>query len=399
MIGILFSSLYGWKGEQNKQKTTPAFVKFRTDESLIFSKVIVFLRDGRAIGGMLIGVEGSGLIVRIGNENKNISVDSLKKVIIKTETDKKRYLFQGALVGAYLGNLIIMRAKDFPAAYFQGDCSFLNVIYNILFVGAGGSAGYVRSALQRGEKTFEFTENRMEKYTQWERLKKFVLGGGDSRQVKKFHVNVQGGYIFSHVSDRYFERLKSEASCDTEYTFMDRKYLSAEDFNLLRRLQLTYSVSPGFETGLALLWAGELPSQVMKEEPYNRFWLTPSIATRCYCAVGVWKPFYRRMPRFLSWRVGAGVGLADVQFELHKDCGYYYQGRDSGDISLSKIFLSGVVFTECHLNVFRNLSIGISADYVLIPSTNIPGIPESGIPAVRLAFGNGCIGFSMGFHY
>jgi hypothetical protein len=42
---------------------------------------------------------------------------------------------------------------------------------------------------------------------------------------------------------------------------------------------------------------------------------------------------------------------------------------------------------------------GLTADYVFVPAANAPNIPEAGIPAQKLRFGNGSISFTLGLDF
>ena len=114
------------------------------------------------------------------------------------------------------------------------------------------------------------------------------------------------------------------------------------------------------------------------------------------------------MPPNLSWELGLGLGAAKIRFDLtaYRDGNsqndpnaerQYYSERFEHHISES--VFSGVVFTALNLNLYRNLSLGVHADYAYLPDREVPGVSALGIEEQKLRFGNACIGFSLGLHF
>jgi hypothetical protein len=106
------------------------------------------------------------------------------------------------------------------------------------------------------------------------------------------------------------------------------------------------------------------------------------------------------MPKPIVWNVGLGAGVAKVNFSLessiHSWCPTF---EERSEHNISKTFFSGVIFTELNLYLHEAMSLGLTADYVFIPSEQAPEILEGGIPAQKLRLGNASVGFTLGFHF
>jgi hypothetical protein len=106
------------------------------------------------------------------------------------------------------------------------------------------------------------------------------------------------------------------------------------------------------------------------------------------------------MPKRTAWNVGVGIGLAKVEFNLkaHTETWDPYT-EVTTEHNISNTSFSGVVFTELKFHLQDSLVFGLTADYVFVPAANAPNIPEAGIPAQKLRFGNGSIGFTLGLDF
>jgi len=399
LIIFIILSTNELKGDQEKQNTTQSSFELPIDLNILFSKVMIYHQEGGILTGLLVGVEDKALKIRRGGKDIKIPANNLAKVIIETEKKTSHHTLQGALLGTYLANLIFLRAENHPTAYMRDPGSIFGIfLTNTIFVGAGGGLGYLLSLIrQKREKVFDFKGNQEKKYAEWERLRRFVIGS--TQGPKKVHISIQAGHVFTQVSNRYFNLLKNNDYYVSRYICTSSGCGEASDFNLLRKLQFTVSLSSNIETGFALIWSGEPSLRASTWETGSSSRVSQSLSTTGYYGIGIYKPFHKHMPKQTAWNVGVGVGAAKFDFSLntHSESWYPYNEK-SKDHIISKTLFSGVIFTELNIYLYRSLSVGLSADYVFVPSKYAPEIPEAEIPAQKLRHGNGCIGFSIGLH-
>jgi hypothetical protein len=370
--------------------------------SMLFNRVLVYLREGGALSGLLVGVKNDNLILRISGRDEEIPLDNLARVTIETERKRTHYGAYGMLLGAYLGNLISFRAKNQPTAYMQDmeDATLGLVLWNLIFASAGGGLGYLASSIfEKGEKVFDFTGNGKERQSEWEKLKRFIIGF--ALPSKKVHLTVQAGYVFTRVSSQYKNIFKNAGYYVSSYSYLFEEHAEeANDFNFLRKFQLTISPISTAEIGFAIYWLGEPSTQGDKWPTGFRASVAQSLHTIGYYAIAIYKPFLKQMPNSIVWNAGIGVGAAKVNFSLKSYLDFwepYFEERSEHNIS--KYSFSSVIFTELNLYLHESMSLGFTADYAFIPSEQVPEILSAGIPAQEIRLGNGNIGFTLGLHF
>jgi hypothetical protein len=258
---------------------------------------------------------------------------------------------------------------------------------NVLFAAAGAGLGLLAGAVfEKGERIFNFTGSAQKRQTEWEKMGRFITG---ERSLKKVHLSIQGGHVFTQIIPQY---ANLQQSYYYNYDYYDYGYPGmANNFNLMRKFQLTISPKKNFEVGFAMYWLGE-PSLYRVPCTTN---------TKAYYAVGICKPLLWKLPKGLVWNVGGGLGVAKVNFNLKhtQNMGYPTYDTVTTEHNISKTRFSSFVFTELNFFLQDTLSIGLAADYAFVPSDNAPAIPEAGIPAKKLRFSTGSIGFSLGLHF
>jgi len=311
-----------------------------------------------------------------------------------------------------------LRAKGQPPVYMKDYDSTLGLLlWEGIFVAAGTGLGYwFGSALEKGEKVFEFTGGEQHNLRIWEALKKFIL---QIDQVNKVHFSVQGGQVLGRASSRFQDLLK-----EAGYHIWSAGYNgtaeaeAASNFNLLRKVQLTYSLRPGLEIGTAVSFLGE-PSLSGWRQTESQTAYDPSLGSyttyqtanimQAFSSTGyfvccLYKPFFSRLPKNLSWDVGLGAGAAQIKVDLRTTIStsfpyYPYYTEISSESKISKTRLSSLVFTELKFYLSDGFSVGLIADYVFAPALKTSAIPEAGIPAQKLRLVNGSAGFTLGFDF
>jgi hypothetical protein len=127
--------------------------------------------------------------------------------------------------------------------------------------------------------------------------------------------------------------------------------------------------------------------------------------------VGAFRPGWGQK---VAGNIGLGVGTARARFDF---TGYLsitkytldpvtqvyttYQTIKSTQLDYkdTKTFFSGFAFAEMSIRLCQNLYFGISGDYVLKHTEEIPAFEDFGIPARKVRLGNASVGFTMGWHF
>jgi hypothetical protein len=403
-ILVLLANPWEMRGQQTHQRSSTSVSQMPTTLSLLFNRVLIYRREGGPRSGLLVGVESNALIIRVGKKDEKLVRTNLAKVIIETEKKTSRNVLYSMLIGTYLHNLIVRRAKNQPKAYrdkmHEGAGTIL--LGNVLSAGMWGGLGYLASSIfEKDEKVFNFNGSEEIRNAEWDRLRRYVIG---EHSPKKVHLSVQAGHVFTRVSSSYKILMQNAGYGISGYSYLIGEYREeASDFNMLRKLQLTYSFKSEAEIGVALFFIGEPSISGYKYQKYQ-IWDSSGVEqildATGYYAIGIYKPFLKRMPKRTAWNVGVGIGLAKVEFNLkaHTETWDPYT-EVTTEHNISNTSFSGVVFTELKFHLQDSLVFGLTADYVFVPAANAPNIPEAGIPAQKLRFGNGSIGFTLGLDF
>jgi hypothetical protein len=371
------------------------------------AKAIVRTTDGRVHYGLLAGLENDCLNLKKGPSEEKFSYRDISEVTIESGGKTGTLMATGMLLGIYLGNVLFSRADGQPIAYMDQDtyseAGYL--LLDVVYASVGIGLGYLAALLRKNEAVFRFGEGESDRLAEWERLKGFLAG---RRGKSRFHLSIQGGRVFTPVSDCYQETF-SNAHYYTSTGFQvvspgyqDYRYVeAARHLNLLRRAALTVPLRPKIEVGAAVVFAGEpgVGGTSYGNMGYRNVWQTYN-AVGCY-AVAVYKPLLRALPEKVQWRIGLGAGAARVDFEM----GMYAQGgypdyeEEWAKYKTSQTAASGLVFTELGYSIGPHISLGLAADYVFGPTQEIPAFPGWGIPGQKIRLGNGCVGLTMGMHF
>lgn len=357
----------------------------------LFNRILVYSKDGNRLFGLLAGIKNNSLVVRVDEKDEEIQLNNLKNVVIQKQKNKGLYSITGMILGVYVGNFIFSRAKEQPSVYLRQGSELSYLLINAVFAGVGIKLGEVGSKmLEKGEEVFIFTEDKEKKWQEWERLRRFIIG--DTYVTKKVHLNIHSAKVFANVSSHYRDLLD-----DPYHRYYSYEMRETNHINLMRRMQITYSLSKSFEVGTAMCWLGE-PSLSGYKKPEYSYYIRQKLSTTGFYVVGIYKPLAKRLTRNISWKVGLGAGAAKVDFSLkaHNDA---YSDIVIEQHNISKLLVSGIGFSELSFSLYDSVSLGLMADYAYIPQQQIPEMTVSALLAQKLSFGNSSIGISFGFHF
>jgi hypothetical protein len=390
-------------------------IRIPATKSLLFNNVIILLQKAGALAGTLVGIDGDAVVILRKGQEEKIPWRDMKTITIEVEKNRRQGILMTMLAGIYLGNVLVLRDKSQPSFYIgshNGDSAWWYVWNEAIIVGASSGLAFLLGGLfGQAEKTFEFTGSEKEDLRKWEAFKKFILGteGGP-----KIHLSAQGAWVFPKITNRYRSLFQDAGynSWRTQYYYGGQDLWPTSEFNMLRKIQLTYSIRPDVEIGAAVCFLGEPSLYGEKQisyqvyDPYGNYWYTSSqffyvnqsLSSTGYFVVGVYKPFLKTLPKILSWNVGLGLGVSQIKL-LTTVSDLYYDAYGSPGFEISKAQFCSLLFTELKLYLWNALSFGLTADYTLAPALQAPALPDVGIPAQKLRVGNGSIGFTLGFHF
>jgi len=392
VCSILFLfSIQSNTGYSQETNSTEKFAQSTAnlDENLLYSFVILSDNSGNYIRGFLLDVKVDTLVILSDNQTKNIPIKDLNSITIETQESLGT---EGAVIGAIMGTYLFYAAfwqtEEEPFAYYDmnvpGAQLFLSVVVGA-FLGSG--IGYLIGISAEGDtETFYLSGNDEDKRKEYKRLDSFLSGNGPT---SKLHMYFQ----LSQVSTR----LSEEAN---NINLSPYGYDHPTSFNLVRKIQITYSISNEFEVGGAICWFGE-PRVGWNSNSSNSYSFSSAIHSFegvGYYALAVYNPFKLIFPKSLSLNFGLGVGTGNVKYKfVARPSEYYWDPyNDTTIVNLDKNLFSALFYTQLDLFLYDNFSMGFIADYVYIPEI-IPGIPELDISSRSL--GNFSFGLTLGLHF
>jgi hypothetical protein len=306
----------------------------------------------------------------------------------------------GVLAGIYFGNLAFFTAENNATAYYRasypwddGDDEWAA---SLLFGLGGGAVTALTHVSPLPDKTIFFTGNSELKDRAVRRLRSMVL-----RRQHRPPVNIV--FAFGQVSTRNVSTLENRL-VDLGYILhmssyvWDRETRPATDFNLLRRFEVIYDISPNTGVGLSAMWLDE--PFVWGGQQMGVLWVSQRY--EAFGIFGVVRRYLELSPRSTSmpraW-IGAGAGMVNVDFALKLTDYGTTQGPEHSTVELDRRPLCGYVGAGLEISFARHQTLGIFADYVLGPSYDVDGLPDADIPADEIHVGNFCAGFTVGYHF
>ncbi len=364
----------------------PTLITVRED--LMYNIVTILDKNENITRGFLIGLRSDSILILKNKKTIGIAISAIIHISFDTDHSNWMSFTSGAVLGMYIGNLIFFQAEEQPTAYWSTDAEEGKLAASLFFAFIGGGIGYIIDlGLEKSEESFDLSGEGSQRMKEVERLKKFLLSDESTKQV---HVTVQ----LAQVGTRFSEIKDLSNSSD----YYSRRVTS---FNLLRKLQVTYSLFYSLDVGGAISWFGEpqinwFNSLFNDQQSYHG---NQSYVGTGYYAVASYHPFKSVFSSSVSWIIGGGIGLGNVNYNFINvvDSGVFPDvSSDSTIVKINESMFSGLIFTEFDFYLFDELSLGLAIDYVYLPE-EMEAIPELGID--KRSLGNFSIGATIGLHF
>jgi hypothetical protein len=365
-------------------------------------RALVFPKSGNGMSGYLTGIrigeDDDTLVFSSGSQTQRILVGDLSRVVVLSQNRGGTGFLHGALLGTYISTLLLGQDDGQPPAYLKQSFSSGGALLltALLGIGVGGGVGSLIKSGPGEEVVFDFGGSEIEKRTA--RKKFYELMSGEP-STPNLHFSVQGGHVYSQVSKKFEDAIGGVYYGNVE---------EVGELNWLRKVQLTYSLQPDFELGVAAQWSSEPTiSTNHYENPAPSTYLSriarQSLSVVGYYGVCKYQPFYGTMPKQIEFVFGGGIGIVNIEYSRTVDTftySYYPSYNSTGSHvqdGVNDMTASAIVFGEFNLFLRESLSLGLSADYVYYPPKKVAANPAASLPEETI-LGNACIGFIVGVH-
>ncbi|MBI5473414.1 MAG: hypothetical protein HY961_13800 [Ignavibacteriae bacterium] len=367
----------------------PLFGQAQVKNSAI-KEALIFRPDQDVIRGKLLEIRQDAIVVLSSERERAVPFSGISRIILTYDRRAGGGPVIGAILGGYAGVLVLAHAENRGGFVESPNSSeYLLIVAPSIALGAG--LGYlVDQAPAQTEEAFDFTGGEESRVREKSRL---IAAATQETRESKVHVSFQGSHIYSHMP---------KTGPDAYPT----KKLSM--FNILRKVQATYSLLPELEAGVAFVWFDEPPQSSYSSE-YSTNNLNKSISrSQTFKGAGKYLvALYKPFPQFLDPRVGikvgGGIGTAGIDFLQTTSIWTYAQGgtsqHRSSSFSVSENVFVTYLFGQLEFELFDGLSVGLVADKVFGPTRKAPAVPEVNVPAQELRLDNASLGFNIILHF
>jgi hypothetical protein len=373
-------------------------------------RLVVFTQGGGISAGEFIFLEQDSIILLNGTTIVRVASNDATKIIVSSNRRSSSFALPGAIMGGYVGTLLIQGlgyGQDVPFAFSRsGEGSFWSVLLGTTpGVLVGGLIGYLASPSgDEKQEVYEMTDGRL-------RLRALdrIAGHRSAAENRNasWHLTMHGAWVPTPIIDKFTSDAQSRSYQSYGWNYNYRS--SSTVLNLARRIQLTYSLAPTIEIGLAHMWLGE-PSA---DASYYNYLPDGSFESRNITVrprasgnflVGKFNPHFFPSTSPVEVKLGGGVGF--VAWECGVD-GYFssygpnYSNPSSQNISKleSGSWMSGYLNAEATLRINDNFFVGVVADVLFTPATEIALPSQFLLPPQKMNANHSSIGFTMGMQF
>jgi hypothetical protein len=338
----------------------------------------IMLKDGSIHTGWLVGTLRDSVVIQVGPQSVHLSRHDLARVVIETKPKRSTPELVGALLGMYLGDALVLRAEGQPDLFVRDhEGPEAIVLYSALFALAGGAVGYIAATIEGDETVMDFSRGEEDSAAAWARL---AGTQAEADRQGNFHLSMQASWVSGPVPKNLTGGYFSSQS--------------AVSWNMLRRLQLTYSVTDYAEVGLARVWLGQPSGMSYQMYPLGTN-TNINFDGKGYFVVGVVQPLWKLTGRNVHWDIGAGLGLASFDFSGTSWTYTYGLEPPMTTVAVRKDVLGALAYTELKVFVSGYFSLGLTAD-VVITSESVPNM--TGVTFDSSTLGTSSVGVTFGFH-
>lgn len=365
-------------------------------KSTAMKQVLIFRPNQDAVRGKLAEIREEYIVVLSSQREITVPFAEISRIILTSEQGAGRGPLYGAVLAGYAGAyLFATSGSNGGFVNSRNGTGLVILIFVLPSISLGAGMGYlVDPGSTQKEEVFDFTGSDEAKAQEKSRL---VRAATHESRESKVHITFQGSHVNSNIP---------KLILPSSYPSYDNSTIS--EFNLLRKAQVTYSVVPEAEVGVALVWFSEPPQssngyETLSNSGSKNYNVSQSFEATGKYIVALYKPLYHLLDPRLDLKVGGGIGTASIDYRRTTTVRTYTQSGPSSQqgssFNVSDNFVVAYLFGQLEFEFVDGLSLGLVADKVFGPSRAAQAVPEANIPAQTLRFDNTSVGFTISIHF
>jgi hypothetical protein len=344
----------------------------------------IFQKDKDAVVGRFLQISETLITVEVSPEIKKILRTQITKIsALNVEKNAWSAVVPPIVASIYAGKFVSDTQDYKEDSFFLDRDRGEEILKNIIFVVVGVPIAYLVTRAIKKDKDFNFGQLEETRQKEWRRLKRFL---GPKSFRKKIHLSVHAAHVI----------IQNNIPQDGAFTARDfgLSQDATSRFNILRRLQISYSLNSSFEAGAMVGFLGEPKLFGFSEQA--QVFTAQSLEIHGYHLTGAFHPFSGREDKRTICKLGLGLGINKIKYDLRTNSFFGINELNERRISTNKP--GALIFTELGYFLSPSVSIGLAADYFWFSGADIAGIPDANIADAKLS-GNGSIGLAFGLHF
>lgn len=397
---------------------------------------LIFPRSGDGYAANILRIEKDSLIL-FTTDYKYVAKKDIGKIILHTKKESGKGFAIGSILGMYGMNYWLGTANGQPGGflwdelygnrynsnYYISSSPLAVVGIALLGIGIGGGMGYLMDlgSESNSEIVYIFGGTPEMQEEQWEKAQEAIE---HKIRRRKFHFGISGALVFPNVANAYRDQLRA-AGYNTNSSYYSPYYYNSNgttnfaayqnvqgssDFNWLRSLSLSYSVTDNIQTGVCYAILGE-PSFAFSNSNYiypvsdtqtsRSYTVGQRLEGKGYYATVSYNTFFEKNDDIEITLTG-GAGLATINFDL--DAAYTLASTSSSstktdNFSIRKTYFSAMIGAGLSYYLYNSFSVGLKANYFFVGKATAKAMPFVLLNEQTLNFGNADIGFTIGMHF
>ncbi len=348
--------------EVNDSKELIKMYKNFTDVKFLFSPIYLQLEQDSTISGLFLGLINREIHILQDQKIVYLNIENAKKIRIQYKDLCHSDFFNAFFMGAY-AMLLFYQIDNYGSTYnwtFLKEKREESFLIDPRFLSSFASAsvcGILSYVATKSNRVLDF-EMKEELFSDEDinyEFSKFLKG---ETNQKKLHFKFQFGWINPSIKN-----LSTNNTIPQNNTYFSENI--ATNFKIFRNLNLSYSLLNDLDLGISYYNLSENDNRFSTDS----FFVYLRYENSAYMLNAYYYPFRKWLPSIIDFNVGAGMGIANIQFSYPEIYHIISQPNNNKIIHKTNSYNKFCLLANIDLgiNITNNFTLGLSTDYFIIP--------------------------------